>query len=266
VTAQLELLHTAPATQACNKPALLFVHGAFCGAWCWQDTFMPWFAARGFDCWALSLEGHAGSAGHAYLDAISIEDYRRNLASVIKDFDHPPIVIGHSMGGFVLQQYLCHAALPGAVFLASVPPTGMAQSSMRMLLQAPSSLMMLNLYQQGQYQPGISEVRNLLFSPETPEQTILSTIQHYQPESQRAVMDMAMVNPLSIHRGFPTPALVLGAGLDQIIATSEVHAMARHMGVTAEIIPHMGHMMMLDTQWQQVAQCVKNWLDRQQGE
>jgi len=39
----------------------IMVHGAFCGAWCWQLRFMPWFAAHGYDCWALSLEGHAGS-------------------------------------------------------------------------------------------------------------------------------------------------------------------------------------------------------------
>jgi pimeloyl-ACP methyl ester carboxylesterase len=84
VTPRLELLHEAPQGQARQAPALLFVHGAFCGAWCWQLRFMPWFAAHGYDCWALSLEGHAGSEGHNYLSAVSIEDYRRNLVSVVK--------------------------------------------------------------------------------------------------------------------------------------------------------------------------------------
>jgi len=264
VKAKLELLHTQATTQGRSAPALLFVHGAFCGAWCWQYTFMPWFAARGFDCWALSLEGHAGSEGHAYLDAISIEDYRRNLSSTIQDFETLPIVIGHSMGGFVLQQYLCHAPLPGAVFLASVPPTGMAASSMRMLTQMPSSLMMLNLYQQGQYLPGVSEVRELLFSAHTPEPTIRTTMRHYQPESQRAVMDMALVNPLGISRGGATPALVLGAGQDRIISRDDVEATARHLGATAEIIPDMAHMMMLDTHWKRAAERIETWINNLQ--
>ena len=29
-------------------PPLLFVHGGYCDAWCWEHYFLPWFAARGY--------------------------------------------------------------------------------------------------------------------------------------------------------------------------------------------------------------------------
>jgi len=261
VIPHLELLHEAPKAQARPVPALLFVHGAFCGAWCWQQTFMPWFAARGFDCWAVSLEGHAGSEGRHYLGAVSIEDYRRNLCSVVKLMKQPPIMIAHSMGGFVLQQYLQHSALPGAAFLASVPPTGMATPSLRMMTQAPALFMKLNLYQHGSYDPDVRELRDLLFSTDAPIEAIETAIRLCQPESERAVMDMAMVNPLSIRQIHPTPTLVLGAAEDQLIGPEDVVATARQLGVSAEILPQMGHMMMMDTHWEHTALRLLTWLE-----
>ncbi|WP_312854593.1 alpha/beta hydrolase [Paludibacterium denitrificans] len=52
------------------------------------------------------MEGHGESEGQDYLAAISIDDYVKNLHDAIQQIGTPPIVIGHSMGGFVLQQYL----------------------------------------------------------------------------------------------------------------------------------------------------------------
>jgi hypothetical protein len=43
------------------------------------------------------------------------------------------------------------------------------------------------------------------------------------------------------------PALVLGAAEDMLISPEDVVATAERLDVNAEILPHMGHMMMLDT-------------------
>ncbi len=42
---QLEVLRREPASASESAP-LLFVHGAFHGAWCWDVHFLPWFAPR----------------------------------------------------------------------------------------------------------------------------------------------------------------------------------------------------------------------------
>ncbi len=206
---RLELIHEAAQGTERDAPPLLFVHGAFCAAWCWQRTFLPWFARQGFDCWAISLEGHGDSDGHQYLSAISIDDYVRNLSAAVKRIKRTPIMIGHSMGGFVLQQYLTSHTLPAAAFLASVPPTGLASSSLRLLTQAPVLLLNLNLYQQGSYNPVESELRDLLLSHDAPAATTALLTQCCQQESQRAVMDMTLVNPLAIR---PISAAGTGAG------------------------------------------------------
>ncbi|MBV8679455.1 MAG: alpha/beta hydrolase [Aquitalea sp.] len=258
---RLELIHEAAQGTERDAPPLLFVHGAFCAAWCWQAHFLPWFAKQGYDCWALSLEGHGASGGREYLAAISIDDYVRNLSAAVKRIKRTPIMIGHSMGGFVLQQYLTSHSLPAAAFLASVPPTGLASSSLRLLTQAPGLLLNLNLYQQGSYNPVQDELRDLLLSRDAPEATTALLAQRCQQESQRAVMDMTLVNPMSIRPILPLPTLVLGAAEDMLIAPQDVVATAERLDVNAEILPHMGHMMMLDTRWERTAERLLSWLE-----
>jgi non-heme chloroperoxidase len=261
VSARLEIVHQAPKAQARHAPALLFVHGAYCGAWCWQPHFIPWFAARGYDCYAFSFEGHAGSAGHEYLAASSINDFRRNLDRVIDGLPSTPVVIAHSMGGFVLQQTLVERALPGAVFLASVPPTGMAAPGLRLMAGAPNLFVKLNLFQRGHYGPDLDELRALLFSADAPDEALEPVIHHCQPESERAVMDMTLVNPLGIGQPQATPALVLGGADDRLIAPDDVVATARFLNTSAEILPGFGHMMMLDTRWEHCAERILAWLE-----
>lgn len=40
-----------------SRAPLVFVHGSYHGAWCWACFWMPYFAARGHDCYAISLLG-----------------------------------------------------------------------------------------------------------------------------------------------------------------------------------------------------------------
>ena len=259
---RLELIHEAATGTARQAPPLLFVHGAFCAAWCWQEAFLPWFARQGYDCWALSLEGHGDSDGHQYLAAISIDDYVSNLSAAVKRIKRTPIMIGHSMGGFVLQQYLTRQRLPAAAFLASVPPTGLASSSLRLLTQAPALLLNQNRYQQGNYNPAQDELRDLLLSADAPANITALLVEKCQLESQRAVMDMTLVNPLGIAAIPPLPALVLGAAEDMLISPQDVVATAERLDVHAEILPHMGHMMMLDTHWERTAERLLQWLEQ----
>ena len=41
----------------CKRGAIVFAHGAYQGAWCWKEFFMPYFSRIGYDCYALSLRG-----------------------------------------------------------------------------------------------------------------------------------------------------------------------------------------------------------------
>src|SRR3954471_805401 len=103
---ELELITHRPDKKAATKPQLLFVHGAFVGAWCWDDNFLPYFARRGFAAHALSLRGHGGSAGRHALSTTSIIDYESDVLQVIDHIGAPVVLIGHSLGAMVVQRCL----------------------------------------------------------------------------------------------------------------------------------------------------------------
>jgi alpha-beta hydrolase superfamily lysophospholipase len=57
-----------------------------------------------------------------------------------------------------------------------------------------------------------------------------------------------------------TPLLVLGAECDRSILPNEVRATARAYRTEAEIFPEMGHDMMLEPGWADVAERIHTWL------
>ncbi len=83
---------------------LLFVHGAWHGAWCWKG-FMDYFSGRGFSCWALDLPGHGERSGEPGLWKTSMMDYVDEVDRAAKEIGNP-VIIAHSMGGFVAMKYL----------------------------------------------------------------------------------------------------------------------------------------------------------------
>ena len=81
------------AVRGARRVPLLFVHGAFTGAWCWDEHFLPYFAARGHDAWAVDLRGHGDDA--APVELASIEDYVADLVLAIEQIGEPPVIVGH---------------------------------------------------------------------------------------------------------------------------------------------------------------------------
>ena len=198
--AKLEILHRAPVQpNSHQRSPLLFIHGAYCGAAIWSTYFLPWFAARGWHAYALSLEGHGRSEGHGWLAALSIDDYVRNLSDVVVTFPTPPVLIAHSMGGFVLQRYLEREnPSAGNVLLASVPPRGLTQSSLRLLQHSPAVFSTLNIFQSdGVRQIPLERTKRLLFSDDLPAELLISWLPTFQAESMRAIFDMLMVGLLT---------------------------------------------------------------------
>jgi pimeloyl-ACP methyl ester carboxylesterase len=121
----LEVISTkSPSGNA--KGQLVLIHGACMGAWCWSDNFQPWFTAARYDVHAISLSNHAGSEKRGNLRFKSVSEYVEDLQQVIKSLPGPVFLIGHSMGGFILQHYLAYPdpKIHRAVLLCSSPAQG----------------------------------------------------------------------------------------------------------------------------------------------
>ncbi len=254
---KLETITRTPKTQT-HKIPLLFVHGMWHGAWCWDETFLPYFAEQGFHTTALSLRGHAGSEGK--IRGNTIANYVSDVEQVAKTFDTPPVIIGHSMGGFLTQKYLETHDAPAAVLLASNPHFGLWPTFFRIAMHRP--LTALKAIGQTRMYPVVETpeaARWSLFSKDMPEEQMLKYHAKLNDESFRMFIDLLGLN-LANPKKVKTPLLILGAEFDNAISPDQVHATARGYGQQAEIFPNMAHDMMLESNWRSVAERILSWL------
>jgi len=255
---ELEVIVRTPETQAHETP-LLFVHGAYTAAWCWEEHFLSWFAAQGFACYAVSLSGHGQSRQRGMLDSYSIDNYVNDVDEVVEAMPARPVLIGHSMGGFVVQKYLERNEAPGVVLMASVPPQGLWSSALGLMFKKPGLLQDLNRMLGGA-SPRLDSVRDALFHQPISDDKLMSYAQMSQPESHRAIWDMTLFNLPQASRMSDVPMLVMGASEDQLIPASLVRQTGQVYGVDEVIFDGMGHAMMLEQDWALVAARLHEWL------
>lgn len=236
---------------------LLFVHGAYCGAWIWDEHFLPYFARCGYAAHAVSLRGHGGSDG--YLPRVRLADYVDDIARAVDLLPEPPVLVGHSLGGVAVQLYLRRRAAPAAVLLAPGPPQGMLVAGLAMWLRKPAWCGQLWLAQALGVQGPASRVwRRAAVAAAMPRREVDELLDRMQGESWLAAMDLLW--PFKPATAGDTPVLVLGAEEDCFISPGLVRATAGAYGTEAEIFPRMGHAMMVDKGWQQVADRILQWL------
>jgi pimeloyl-ACP methyl ester carboxylesterase len=240
---------------------LLFVHGAWHGAWCWEEHFLDFFAELGFRVAALDLRGHGSSPARGRFRTRRLRHYVSDVAEVAATFDTPPVVVGHSMGGMVVQKYLERHSAPAAVLLASGPPRGFIGVTLRVLRQHPLTFLRMNatwsLYPLVAHH---EEARALLFSDRMDDVTALGYTARLQDEAYLAFLDVLLLD-LPRPKRVSTPVLVLGGTLDAIFPPAEVHATAKAYGTTAVMFDG-AHDLMLEPVWPEVATAISEWVRR----
>jgi len=243
-----------------HKVPILFAHGAWHGAWCYQKYFMPYFAGQGFDTYALSYRDHAGSQ-KSRMRTNRIRDYVVDLGQVIDTLPQKPILIAHSMGGHVAQKYLEEQQLPATVLLAPVPTAGVWRIMLHMIMRHPLAFLKANL-SMSLYPvvntPSLS--MELFFSPDIPKAEFQEYFSRIQDESYFAFWDMLLLNLPNPKRVKGTPVLVLGAENDCIFPRAQEERTARAYNGKAEFFPGMAHDMMVEKDWKKVANRIIAWL------
>lgn len=249
----LEILSRPPTGPAKPVP-LLFVHGAFCAAWIWEEHFLPWFAERGWEASAVSLRGHGGSEGRDRLDCFGIADFVEDALAAADRCSAPPVLIGHSMGGMVVQRALRERRFPGAVLMASAPPHGLLESTLGLAWRAPfvfQQMGMLMAFGANAIAP--EAVRRAMFSDRMPVEEARRFEPLLQEESRRVLMDIGGWIPFPPTPDRNIPVAVLGAEEDLLFPPDQVRATARAFHTEPVFFPGRGHAMMLEPGWEEVA-------------
>ena len=257
----LEVMSHHPQSKAQLTP-LLFVHGAWHGAWCWEKFFLPYFAQQGYESHAMSLRGHGKSEGQAGIRWHSLQDYVSDVAQIVNQLSSPPVVIGHSMGGFVVQKYLENHAVPAAVLLAPIPVSGSLPFFLRYMARHPwqylKCLLSFSPYKLIET-PELS--REAFFSADISSEENLTYFGQMQEESFRTALETIWRLPKT--KKIKSPILVLAAANDMVFTVKEAQKTAQAYQTEAEVFPSMAHDMMLEPAWQSVADRILAWLTDQ---
>lgn len=260
---RLEVITREPEKEARPTP-ILFVHGACMNAGCWDEYFLPYFASQGYSSHAVSLRGHGDSEGRDRLRWTGVGDYVDDVAQVAGEFDEQPVLIGHSMGGLIIQKYLEEHSAAAAVLLASVPTHGFLPGALRFTRRHP--LVYAKCILTMSTRPMVASpdlAQDLWFSADMPQENVEAFFQYVQEESFRALLDMELLRLPKPERVKRIPFLVLGAANDKDFSEKEIKDTASAYGAQVEIFPDMAHGMMLEDDWQDVADRIIAWLQEQ---
>ncbi|MBK8175154.1 MAG: alpha/beta hydrolase [Rhodospirillales bacterium] len=262
---RLEVISRKPKGRARPVP-LVFVHGAYSAAWIWDEHFLPYFSDRGWEAHAVSLRGHGGSEGAADVLFARLRDYVADVEEVVSGLSVPPVLIGHSLGGMVVQKCLHRMSFPAAVLMASAPPHGVVSMVYGMAFTNPALLGELTWCQvMGEYAGDGNAIRHALFSDDTPDDVVRRYLPRFQPESVLVNLDLLGLDLPPSTPMLDVPVLVMGVENDQFIYRGALDATASTYRTKAEVFSGMAHAMMLEPQWERPAARIAEWLDAMIG-
>ena len=247
----LEVVSRTPAEPS-GKPPLLLVHGLGHAAWCWEH-WLDAAAAAGHPAHALSLRGHGGSGGA--LRTATLGDYATDVMRVAGRLPEPPVLVGHSMGGLVVQLVIARYPVRAAVLVAPVPARPAVGSLLSVARQHPTDALRMICLR------SLPLRTSYLFEALEPA-TARAHSDRTGPESPLAQYQLLLHRPPPMPVG-GAPVLVLGTPDDRLVPIADVRSTARRYDAPLREFPGMGHDLMLDQGWEQPFEAVLGWLEEQ---
>ncbi|KAL4652105.1 hypothetical protein ACB092_01G209100 [Castanea dentata] len=261
-----------------ENPPLVFVHGSYHAAWCWAEHWLPFFSACGFDCYALSLLGQGESDAPSGSVAGTLQTHASDVADFIqKKVLLPPVLLGHSFGGLIIQYYITNVKnnqaiemgnfypkLTGAALVCSVPPSGNSGLVWRYLFSKPiAGFKVTRSLAAKAFQTSLPLCKETFFSSTMDDQLVLRYQELMRESSRMPLFDLRKLNaslPVpSIPKG-SVELLVLGANDDFIVDAEGLRETGRFYGVSPVNVERVAHDMMLDCSWEKGAKVILSWL------
>lgn len=228
---------------------VLMVHGAFHGWWAYA-RWLTWFATLGVPAYALSVRNHEGSR------ALSADEYRRtgiehyveDIAAVLDWIGKPAMLVGHSLGGLMVQKASEDRDVVAVACIGSASPAGVGPTR-GFTWDEDESLMFDR-----------ARMRGAMFE-EIDDATFESIYSRLVPESTRALNQSGLagvdVDPAKIL----APMLFLGTEHDGI-GLHPADKLAAFFNAEHMTIPGTSHDVLLEDSGLRVAAHILGWACR----
>jgi pimeloyl-ACP methyl ester carboxylesterase len=238
---------------------LLFVHGIYHGAWCFLEHFVPYFAARGHACYALTLRGHDGRGRIRHSRA----DYLADMRLALESIRPAPLLVGHSLGGMLAQELVAEGTVEDAVLLATPTPGALLRRAFIETFRHPEVLAgaWAHLDMQRAYHSEVL-VREGFFAKDLPYPALRRHLARLRAVSYGTwSLLRTLLAPISRPDARARRRVLVVGGADDPTCTPAVQAkIARIYGTTPTIVAGVSHDLMLDTKWRDAADAIASWM------
>jgi len=265
----------AAAAHPDGTKTVVFIHGMFMTPTCW-DEWKSFFEAKGYTvmvpAWPLhdlSVEAQQKAHPNAALGKLSLDDVVKSYSDLLQPLKEKPILIGHSMGGLVVQRLMQQHLGSVGVAIDSAPAQGVFTFQWSFL---KSNLPVINPFanQNLPYRMDLKGFRYAFANTLNDAESRAAYDRYVVPES-RLVAHGPTSKAGHIDFAAPhEPLLFIAGGKDHIIPESLNRSNARKYKPEAGIVAFKAfagrsHYTLSQTGWQDVAAYVADWVSHPQA-
>lgn len=221
--------------------------GAYHAAWCWEEHFIPFFYAHGYNVYAMSFRNHGNSERIENVDQIVVKDMVEDLIKTIDIIDGKIILIAHSLGCRIAQMCLeeIYSSIQSVVLITPMP----VRNNFLQLLQMSKKQRKNNL-------------EYILFSERLDSEQkeyYMSLLDKESKKVEYAMMKRQKKFSIYVRK---IPTLVIGSYNDQCVILQAVKDNAKIHTAELKIVDSVCHDMMLDPDWRNIADLIFKFIEK----
>ena len=263
-------------TAATTRPPIMLVHGAWLSARSWEN-FAGFFRAQGFDVstpeWPRK-EGDVEELREAAdeLKGLGLHEIVDHYEEHIRTLDEPPVLIGHSFGGLIVELLLDRGHGRAGVAMSPAPPKGILVLPFSSLKAASPALAHPSRWH-GVVPLTLDEFTYGFVNTFSPEDAKAAYERYAVPETGQIFYEAGFANfhlhpPTEVHfkSSARAPLLIVGAEKDRTVPASlakKQYEKYEKSAARTDYVEYPGrpHLMMVGEGWEEVAAGIGTWLD-----
>ena len=255
---------------------VMLIHGSWLAANSW-DSFAEYFESRGFDVSAPEWPRKHGDVEELResadeLKGLGLTEIVEHYEEQIRALPAPPVLIGHSFGGLIVELLLDRGHGRAGVALSPAPPKGILVLPFSSLKVAAPALAHPSTYN-GIVELSLEEFTYGFVNTYSPEDAAAAYERYAVPETGHIYYEAGFANfhlnpPSEVHfkNSERAPLLIVGAEKDHTVPASLSHKQFKkyeHGPAQTDYIEFEGrpHLFMVGEGWEEVAAAIDGWLD-----
>jgi alpha-beta hydrolase superfamily lysophospholipase len=266
--------------EAANLTPVLFVHGAWLSSGSWEN-FAAYFSNRGYPVSAPEWPRKEGDVAELRADADALEglgltEIVDHYEKEIRALDEPPVLIGHSFGGLIVELLLDRGLGRAGVAMSPAPPKGILVLPFSSLKAASPALAHPSRWH-GVVPLTLEEFTYGFVNTFSPEEAKAAYEKYAVPESGQIFYEAGFANfhlhpPTEVHfkKDDRAPLLIVGAERDNTVPASlsrKQYEKYEKSAAQTDYLEFEGrpHLLMAAEGWEEVAAAIESWIERVLG-